>query len=330
MGRKEIAKENIEMPVTFTFGCVDIKIDSKSKIARLDGCERFNFSGIQKQFPNVRELHIGKQVKQIVMDNSLFPNIKKVVSESEHFVSDTNVLINIRPCNDDYDNPEDKPKMVILKNVFCKKEGEKIDLAGVQIIAENAFADCKTHNVVNTESVWMCQRNAFPESYRDTFGYDEKDIIVGTILVKPFTKKGQKEYMFPDANITCVQQDIMLPVVQTVVVRHEKEAKLLFDSLRRVENNIETLRFATNGTIDFQYLHSKTSLWPWLQNIEFSSENPYYKSIDGILYSSDGKRLVVFPDYRRQEIVRLPEGLEEIDSDAFYMTTEVKELHSNM
>lgn len=25
MGRKEIAKENIEMPVTFTFGCVDIK-----------------------------------------------------------------------------------------------------------------------------------------------------------------------------------------------------------------------------------------------------------------------------------------------------------------
>ena len=49
-----------------------------------------------------------------------------------------------------------------------------------------------------------------------------------------------------------------------------------------------------------------------------SEENPYYKSVNGVLYTRDGKILLSYPENRRGEHFDIPEGVEKIHSAAFY------------
>ena len=55
----------------------------------------------------------------------------------------------------------------------------------------------------------------------------------------------------------------------------------------------------------------------YVQNIEIAESNPYYKSIDGIVYSKDGKKLIKCSPKRRCYTFKIPEGVEEIDAHAF-------------
>ena len=53
----------------------------------------------------------------------------------------------------------------------------------------------------------------------------------------------------------------------------------------------------------------------YLNRIECDS--PYYKSIDGVLFSADGKSLVAYPGRSKKRRYELPEGVTEIDPFAF-------------
>ena len=52
-------------------------------------------------------------------------------------------------------------------------------------------------------------------------------------------------------------------------------------------------------------------------NIFVSDENPYFKSVDGILFSKDGKELIRYPKNRTDTSYRIPEGVEKIYKNAF-------------
>lgn len=52
-------------------------------------------------------------------------------------------------------------------------------------------------------------------------------------------------------------------------------------------------------------------------NIFVSDENPYFKSVDGILFSKDGKELIRYPKDRTDTSYRIPEGVEKIYQNAF-------------
>lgn len=69
-----------------------------------------------------------------------------------------------------------------------------------------------------------------------------------------------------------------------------------------------------NTEIDFSLFDHRTH---FIQNIEITENNPYYKSIDGIVYSKDGKKLIKFSPVRRCYDFKIPEGVEEIDIHAF-------------
>ena len=63
-----------------------------------------------------------------------------------------------------------------------------------------------------------------------------------------------------------------------------------------------------------------------LEKIEVSEDNPYYKSIDGIVYNKDGTVLIRYPAAKQDETFKIPDGVKKICSNAFFDNYYVKNL----
>lgn len=63
-----------------------------------------------------------------------------------------------------------------------------------------------------------------------------------------------------------------------------------------------------------------------LREITVDTENPAYKSVDGILYTKDGATLVLYPTGKTDARFTLPEGVAAIGNCAFYGNKSLKEI----
>lgn len=54
-----------------------------------------------------------------------------------------------------------------------------------------------------------------------------------------------------------------------------------------------------------------------LESIEVAEANEYYKSINGVLFSKDGKKLIAYPTAKKSEKYVIPDGTESVASSAF-------------
>ncbi len=63
-----------------------------------------------------------------------------------------------------------------------------------------------------------------------------------------------------------------------------------------------------------------------LENIQVAEGNPLYKSVDGVLYSADGKVLVSYPRGRKDTSYTVVEGTVEIGYEAFYYRENLEEI----
>ena len=55
----------------------------------------------------------------------------------------------------------------------------------------------------------------------------------------------------------------------------------------------------------------------FLSEIIVDEDNPYFRSIDGILYTKDGKKLVSCPPGKANEVLKIPSGTEVIGENSF-------------
>lgn len=78
-----------------------------------------------------------------------------------------------------------------------------------------------------------------------------------------------------------------------------------------------------NRIIDFDTFSKCMSL----KNIEVDSENPYYASCDGILYTKDMKKLILCSCGRTSKVVRIPESVEYLGCLAFCDCCGIEELY---
>lgn len=64
-----------------------------------------------------------------------------------------------------------------------------------------------------------------------------------------------------------------------------------------------------------------------LLNFEVSDANQYYKSVNGVLYTKDGKTLIAYPGGRSDKSFRIPDGVTKIAKSSLYSCDALNELY---
>lgn len=267
---------------------------SENAIGDIDvapGCTKVSFRGfravylreVPKTFPDVEELVIPVGCHVLRLSNFMFPNVKRVTSFSNSFQSGP-VLVRNRE----------------LLNTFCKKEDEVIDLTGVNMIGQRAFAGCMSRKVINADGVYGLSRDAFTESAFEIT--DMRYARVGQVLVR-----GEGEELELDDE-SCSIYTVWRPekITAKKIITHNAESvqRLTFiRSLREIEVRDDKATF----------------LKDWKSPVPVIINSDFYKTVDGVIYTADMKELVHCPESKRGDFV-IPEGVEAISAYAFLRT----------
>lgn len=315
--------------------CQDMDIEPGIKTLILGGFDEFCFYPEEKVFPDVVEIHICKDVSCVALYHKAFPNVRKITSESPYFL-DSDMLVRLPDdiadmviCDEISKQDAANMNRGILENIFCRKQDEVVNLNGIKEISDRcSFSGCETKNIINTDSVTDCWLGSFycfkPFNPNNKWNIEDKhkeDYMIGTILVMPYIEPGKDDektkYVFPDKKITAIaKDDVGLPSTRrctdTIVVKNESQIDAIMESGNTFAANAVVIDI--NTEIDFSLFDHRAH---FIQNIEVTESNPYYKSIDGVVYSKDGKRLIKCSPKRRCYTFKIPEGVEEIDVHAF-------------
>ena len=240
--------------------------------------------------PSVERLYISENVRNISISNNTFPNVNRVNSDSKYFLSG-NVLIEHYDVQDIY----------ILKNTFCKKKGENIDLKNVNRIKDYAFVNCCSGNVTNVSEQILCDYKAF-------YQYNGINLL-------------------PVVDGAHMMGNIMMTVSNTIPACTTAINRYIDFSGRNVKltnpgivSNIYPAHMPKRIYVDNERIISPDEIYTAgntsIENIDINPKNKYYTSIDGIVYTADKKTLIRCPVGKSGKVV-IPDGVTTIGRHAF-------------
>lgn len=260
-----------------------------------------NMPESEKSFPDVKCLTIKKDVQRIEIPNTLFPNVKRVVSEDlRNFESGRYLVRNMVRRT--------------LKNVFCPAEDEVVEIPNVYYIGAYAFKDCKSTKI-STRRYISCDKNAFAGSafMEQPFTLGVK--MAGRILID--VDPTVEEVILPDEEeqILAFAKEVDLRDVKHLVLHNvDSLERLLYDkglpqkvTFIPSDNNLENLKY------EIRHLARVSRNAEYIKEIEVIS--PYVKCVNGIIYTSDMKTIIASTMYQTDIVI--PEGGENIDREAF-------------
>lgn len=277
-----------------TVTILDIKVDDGVKEVFFEGLKDCDAIEVKIQSdcrcPSVERLYISENVRNISISNNTFPNVNRVNSDSKYFLSG-NVLIEHYDVQDIY----------ILKNTFCKKKGENIDLKNVNRIKDYAFVNCCSGNVTNVSEQILCDYKAF---------YQYKGI-----------------YQLPVVDGAHMMGNIMMTVSNTIPACTTAINRYIDFSGRNVKltnpgivSNIHPAHMPKRIYVDNERIISPDEIYTAgntsIENIDINPKNKYYTSIDGIVYTADKKTLIRCPVGKSGKVV-IPDGVTTIGRLAF-------------
>ena len=282
--------------------CVDIDIK--------DGVDTVVFSGggsgviinlrnVNKQFPEVKTILIGEDVVDINISNFMFPNVRKVTSNSEYFHNGRYLVENACFSN-------------VLKNVFCIKPGEAASevITTADVIEDYAFEGC------------METDGFFDGTTR--YEFKEKAFAGSAFLNLPphnglISKKGMIFAVDDEATEITIRrypgtysmpEDLDLKHVKKMILRYLKHANSITVFPETVVIADESAETKTRRSY-LNILNSKR-----IKNFEVRPNSQSFTVIDGILYSKNGEHLFKCPRGKTGH-VSIPEGTKTIDAEAF-------------
>lgn len=277
-----------------TVTILDIKVDDGVKEVFFEGLKDCDAIEVKIQSdcrcPSVERLYISENVRNISISNNTFPNVNRVNSDSKYFLSG-NVLIEHYDVQDIY----------ILKNTFCKKKGENIDLKNVNRIKDYAFVNCCSGNVTNVSEQILCDYKAF---------YQYKGI-----------------YQLPVVDGAHMMGNIMMTVSNTIPACTTAINRYIDFFGRNVKltnpgivSNIHPAHMPKRIYVDNERIISPDEIYTAgntsIENIDINPKNKYYTSIDGIVYTADKKTLIRCPVGKSGKVV-IPDGVTTIGRHAF-------------
>ena len=281
---------------------IDIDVDDEVKEVVI--CYDLIMPDSKKSFPNVESLVIKSNVFEIRIPNSLFPNVKWVQSESDSFKTGNCLVLNKGDI------------FFTLFNTFCKKEGEVIEADDITAIKNGAFAGCESTNLTSAIDV-CCGDDIEPDAFAGSAFARQPFIngvkMAGNIVID--IDKTSEEIIIPDDDyekaIFIANTDLTM-VKKLVVHRYETARQVNYDT-----NFPEMLVLDTNDSLSGveirELAHISSSAVSYFKY--FSISNGDYKTIDGIVYTKNGK-IVVAGSLGLEHVV-IPEGVEKLGHSVF-------------
>lgn len=305
----------------------DIDLDVESGVKMVEIFANLEMPDSDKCFPDVERLVIADGVYSIEIKNELFPNVKKVESHSNYFISHECLIKKV--CN---------PSSMILLNTFCKDENDFITINQVDRIAKNAFHGCRCTNVRGTHNI-KCWKNV-EEGAFDGSALIKQPFVNGLKLVDTIVidiDYNQDEIILPDSDGRSLKfiESIKLTKVKKMVIHR-------LDSLKWVNYHTgfpQNLVLDVDCFVDPADLIDMAKLKTYDYYVHtFEVRSPDYVTIDGVVYTQNRKKTVTcdadmenlvildgveeiipfaFSGGQKLKTVRLPDSLEKIGMNAF-------------
>lgn len=296
-------------------GCVsDIFVDPSSKTASFSEVH-YALKKLKKQFPKVEELYIGENVKQLELSNFLFPNVKRVVSESSYFLSSEQGIL----CHAYYHD---------LLNTFCKEEDTILDLTGVRWISPGAMQGCRTTHIENLcDSVLMDSR----------YGGSEREWNGSAFLLRQSYQEALKKNGFLKCGPIIIALDERTPEIKLTGpisdisrdVLHYRYPKITVQDISLMDEdslyqifNIQTEILELEGLTLQMYKNMHSGIVRRIRentrNLQVAGNTDLY-SYDGILYRTgpNGHLIAVVCPKERGGALTVKDGTTNIWSNAF-------------
>ena len=305
----------------------DIDLDVEPGVKMVEIFANLEMPDSDKCFPDVERLVIADGVDSIEIKNELFPNVKKVESHSNYFISHECLIEKV--CN---------PGSMILLNTFCKDENDFITINQVDRIAKNAFHGCRCTNVRGTHNI-KCWKNV-EEGAFDGSALIKQPFVNGLKLVDTIVidiDYNQDEIILPDSDGRSLMfiESIKLTKVKKMVIHR-------LDSLKWVNYHTgfpQNLVLDVDCFVDPADLIDMAKLKTYDYYVHtFEVRSPDYVTIDGVVYTRNRKKAVTcdadmenlvvldgveeiipfaFSRGQKLKTVRLPDSLEKIGINAF-------------
>lgn len=305
----------------------DIDLDVEPGVKMVEIFANLEMPNSDKCFPDVERLVIADGVDGIEIKNELFPNVKKVESHSNYFISHECLIEKV--CN---------PGSMILLNTFCKNKNDFITINQVDRIAKNAFHGCRCTNVRGTHNIkyWKnVEEGAFDGSALMEQPFVNGLKLVDTIVID--IDYNQDEIILPDSDGRSLMfiESIKLTKVKKMVIHR-------LDSLKWVNYHTgfpQNLVLDVDCFVDPADLIDMAKLKTYDYYVHtFEVRSPDYVTIDGVVYTQNRKKAVTcdadmenlvildgveeiipfaFSGWQKLKTVRLPDSLKKIGMNAF-------------
>lgn len=301
---------------------IDIDVEDNVKSVSFIGIPSINgleiasveLFDIKKVFPSVKSILIGKDIENININNKMFPNVRCVNSNNDKYKSG-NMLVKIMRFDANgrrYKKPEYR-----LLNSFCLLENEVLDVTEIDVLEQYAICGCLTDKIKGSEHIHTFYDSTFEESAFLTNDYIDGCKMAGSLLLD--VDENNENIIIPD------------DVVDLHIVTHRISEK----TLKKITiHNIKTLQFLgrlpEELVLDFDVnyddieLISEKERNQSLKKITVTEKSLKYKSVDGIIYSKDGKCLAKCPITK--EHVDIPDTVESIGTKAFQNNHNISEI----
>lgn len=275
---------------------IDIKTGTEEVTFEFDKIGTYELMGNKKVFPEVKTLNIKKWGRNLRIPNGMFPNVTKVVTDKYASRYKSGCML-----------VDDKG---VLQNAF-HSDSDVIDLKGVSVIDNDSFAGCQATKFINSGSVKQCRNQAFKDSAIEKMPVPGGSaLMVGSIIVE--VDKNAADIVMPDTRqaISTIREGLDYGKIQSITFNKIQSFVNVQKHIpKRIKIILKETGFIGHDMIDF-WTQSKASC------LELCDENPYYKTIDGALFTKDGTVLIKYPSSRTGHY-DIPEETTTIASRAF-------------
>lgn len=282
---------------------VDMNVEAGIKIVEFPS--NIRMSKTEKAFPDVEELVIAKNAKNILMPNTLFPNVKKVTSHSFHFVSGKYLVKKYRGM------------YAKLLNVFCTSDD--IDLRrspsyeSVSAIADYAFAGSKSTVLLGTDSISSCDEFAFKDSAFENQPFVNGVKEIGGIVFD--IDYDADEVILPDDKkaLRTYAKSVDLSKIKKLVIHDAHSISYFMTSKVPPVIVVNSDDICLDDIVEIMHSTRGDSV---VKDIQLTDKVKRFVIHDGIVYTSDMKTLVAGLPSKKEVVI--PEGIKEIHTNAFY------------